>query len=304
MQDFLSSNKDVTLAARRGLLLKFKSVARRRLPKAGVTAEERSQQLEAEMQVFATAANAGDLATDFNSSFRSVAPSTLNQTARSVYYQTSASRSMYQEEEGEEIVIDASPPRMAVTRSPPMVNSLPQAVSPPSPSPRYSPLQQPPITPLAASSSQQLAPTISLASHSFLGCSSPPQPDVGNLFDAYNNNEESFVAAPNNNPVGGIEVPRFASTPNPYLASEHNCTAPTEAPRFTSTPNPCLETEPNPDPNPMANSSPTFEELVFLVKNIKSLSRSHQADLVEHIKKLERENPSLVDKLHQQLNLQ
>ena len=54
----------------------------------------------------------------------------------------------------------------------------------------------------------------------------------------------------------------------------------------------------------MANSSPTLEELVFLVKNIKSLSRSHQADLVEHIKKLERENPSLVDKLHQQLNLQ
>ena len=281
MQDFLSSNKDVTLAARRGLLLKFKSVARRRLPKAGVTAEERSQQLEAEMQVFATAANAGDLATDFNSSFRSVAPSTLNQTARSMYYQTSASRSIYQEDEGEEIVIDTSPPRMAVT----------QAVSPPSPSPRYSPLQQPPIA--------QLAPTISLASNSFLGCSSPPQPDVGNLFDAYNNNEESFEAAPNNNPVGGFEVPRFASTPNPYLASEHNCTAPTEAPRFTSTPNPCLETEPNPDPNPMANSSPTFEELVFLVKNIKSLSRSHQADLVEHIKKLERENPSLVDKLHQ-----
>ena len=198
MQDFLSSNKDVTLAARRGLLLKFKSVARRRLPKAGVTAEERSQQLEAEMQVFATAANAGDLATDFNSSFRSVAPSTLNQTARSVYYQTSASRSIYQEDEGEEIVIDTSPPRMAVT----------QAVSPPSPSPRYSPLQQPPITPLAASSSQQLTPTISLASHSFLGCSSPPQPYVGNLFDAYNNNEESFEAAPNNNPVGGFEDPK------------------------------------------------------------------------------------------------
>ena len=167
MQDFLSSNKDVTLAARRGLLLKFKSVARRRLPKAGVTAEERSQQLEAEMQVFATAANAGDLATDFNSSFRSVAPSTLNQTARSVYYQTSASRSMYQEEEGEEIVIDASPPRMAVTRSPPMVNSLPQAVSPPSPSPRYSPLQQPPITPLPNSWRQQSLwhRTLSLAAH-------------------------------------------------------------------------------------------------------------------------------------------
>ena len=157
MQDFLSSNKDVTLAARRGLLLKFKSVARRRLPKAGVTAEERSQQLEAEMQVFATAANAGDLATDFNSSFRSVAPSTLNQTARSMYYQTSASRSIYQEDEGEEIVIDTSPPRMAVT----------QAVSPPSPSPRYSPLQQPPITPLPNSWRQQSLwhRTLSLAAH-------------------------------------------------------------------------------------------------------------------------------------------
>ena len=157
MQDFLSSNKDVTLAARRGLLLKFKSVARRRLPKAGVTAEERSQQLEAEMQVFATAANAGDLATDFNSSFPSVAPSTLNQTARSMYYQTSASRSIYQEDEGEEIVIDTSPPRMAVT----------QAVSPPSPSPRYSPLQQPPITPLPNSWRQQSLwhRTLSLAAH-------------------------------------------------------------------------------------------------------------------------------------------
>jgi len=306
VQDFLSSNKDVTMAARKGLLLKYKSVARRRLIKSGVPAEERNQQLEAEMHMFATAANAGDLATDFNSSFRSVAPSTPNQTARSMYYQTSAS--MYQEEEGDEIVIDASPPRTSVTCPPQMADSSPLAVSPQSTSPRYSPLQQPSITPLAASSSQQLAPTISLASHSFLGCSSPPQPqpDVGNLFDAYNNNEESYVdnmleAAPNNNPVGGFEVPRFASTPNPYLAAEHN-TAPTEAPRFTSTPNPYLETEPNPEPTHMANSSPTFEELVRLVKNIRNLSRSSQTDLVEHIKKLERENPSLVVKLHQQLN--
>ena len=266
MQDFLSSNKDVTLAARRGLLLKFKSVARRRLPKAGVTAEERSQQLEAEMQVFATAANAGDLATDFNSSFRSVAPSTLNQTARSVYYQTSASRSMYQEEEGEEIVIDASPPRMTVTRSPPLVNSLPQAVSPPSPSPRYSPLQQPPITPLPNSWRQQSLwhRTLSLAAHL-------PRSLMWATFLTPTTTMRSLL--------------RQHQTIILWVVSR--------------TPNPCLETEPNPEPNPMANSSPTLEELVFLVKNIRSLSRGHQADLVEHVKKLERENPSLVDKLHQ-----
>ena len=314
MQGFLSSNKDVTLAARNNLLLKYKSVARRRLIKDGVPEEERTQQLETEMQMFATAANADYFTTDFNSSFRSVAPSTLNQTARStlnrttrsLYYQTS--RSVYQEEE-EEIVIDGSPTRLAASHPPPIVDSSPEAVSPQPPSPRYSPLQQPPMAPLlTASSSQQSAPTISLASNSFLGCSSPPQPHVGigNLFDAYNNNENSFVDglledATNDNPVGGFAVPRFASTPNPYLASEHNA-APNEAPRFASTPNPYLEPEPNPEQASVMNSSPTFEELVLLVKNIRNLSNSHQNDLVEHIKKLERENPSLVNKLHQQLN--
>ena len=198
MQDFLSSNKDVTLATRRGLLLKFKSVARRRLPKARVTAEERSQQLEAEMQVFATAANAGDLATDFNSSFRSAAPSTLNQTARSMYYQEERSvantttRSVFHEEEEDEveIVLDSSPPRMAVSHPPLVVSQSPQAVSyprqevehsPQPPSPRNSPLQ-PQFSPQAASSSYQL---VSVASPSFLGCPAVPLPDEGNLVDAY-----------------------------------------------------------------------------------------------------------------------
>ena len=311
MQGFLSSNKDVTLAARNNLLLKYKSVARRRLIKDGVPVEERTQRLETEMQMFATASNADD----FNSSFQSVAPrtlnqtarSTLNQTTRSLYYQTS--RSVYQEEEEEEeIVIDVSPPRLAASLPPPIVDSSPGAVSPQPPSPRYSPLQQAPMSPLTASSSQQLVPTISLATNSFLGCSSPPRPSVGidNFFDAYNNNERSFVDgmledAPNENPVGSFEDPRFASTPNPYLAPEHNA-ALNEAPRFASTPNPYLESEPNPEHAPVMNSSPTFEELVLLVKNIRNLTSSHQADLVEHIKKLEREHPSLVNKLQQQLN--
>ena len=326
VQDFLSSNEDVTLAARNGLLLKYKSVARRRLVKAGVPAEERRQQLEVEMERFATAVNPDSLSADYlNSSFRSVAPSTLNQTARSMYYQeercvaNTTSRSVLheQEEDEVEIVIDSSPPRMAVPNSPPAgshpphaVFNLPQEVASSllSPSPRHSPLQSQ-VVPQAASSSHQLAPpTISLASHSFLGCPLPTEHDEGNLFDAYNNNN-SFVDTLSNNPEDDFshseryhEVPRFCSTPNPYSASQPNA-APYEPPRFASTPNPYLEPEPNPEPTPAVNSTtPTFEELVHLVKNIKKLDSSNQQNLLEHIRRLERENPSLVTKIHQQLN--
>ena len=137
--------------ARNGLLLKYKSVARRKLVRAGVPPEELKKQLEAEMQIFATAVNPDALSSDyFNSSFRSVAASTLNQTvrstlnqtARSIYYrERSVARSVFhvEEEDAVEIVLDSSPSRMAVSNPPQIV---------------FSPLQ-PPVSPLAASSSHQ-----------------------------------------------------------------------------------------------------------------------------------------------------
>ena len=324
MQDFLSSNEDVTLVVRNGLLLKYKSVARRSMIRAGVPPEERRRHLEAEMERFATAVNPDALSADyFNSSFRSAAPSTLNQTARSMYYQeesvaNTTSRSVFHEEEEKEdeveIVLDSSPPRMAMSHPPLVVSQSPQAVSyprqevehsPQPPSPRNSPLQ-PQFSPQAASSSHQL---VSVASPSFLGCPAAPLPDE---VDAYQNNN-SFVDTVSNNPEdyfsdGGQlhpQVPRFCSTPNPYLAPESNA-ASYETPRFASTPNPYLEPEPNPEPTTMdtvsSTTSPSFEELVRLVKNIKKLDSSQQQNLLEHIRKLERENPSLVMKIHQQLN--
>jgi len=306
VQDFLSSNEGVTQVARNGLLLKYKSVARRKLVRAGVPPEELKKQLEAEMQIFATAVNPDALSSDyFNSSFRSVAASTLNQTvrstlnqtARSLYYrERSVARSVFhgEEEDAVEIVLDSSPPRMAVSNPPQIV---------------FSPLQ-PPASPLAASSSHQAAPpVINLASQSFLGCPVPSEPDEGNLFDAYNNsnNNNSFMDTVSNNPEDDFaapgQQPRFCSTPNPYLAAEPNAAPYDETPRYASTPNPYLEPEPNPEPTPVVNSStPTFEELVVLIKNIKNLSRSNQDNLLAHIRKLERENPSLVTKIHQQLN--
>ena len=45
------------------------------------------------------------------------------------------------------------------------------------------------------------------------------------------------------------------------------------------------------------SQSPTFEELVVLVKNIKKLSRDRQDNLLNHIRKLERENPNLVRRI-------
>ena len=329
MQDFLSSNEDVTLVARNGLLLKYKSVARRRLAKAGVPPEERKQQLEVEMERFATAVNSSSLSQDyFNSSFRSVAPSTLNQTARSICYReersvaNTTSRSVFQDEEEDEveIVIDSPSPRMAVSNTPPAqshlfqaASHLSEAVSPPSQGAESSPHSPSPLQsqfiPQAASSSHQLVPpNISLASHSFLGCPAPSQPDVGNLFDAYDNNN-SLVDTSANNPEDDFpriehhhEVPRFCSTPNPYSASGPNV-APNEPPRFASTSNPYFEPEPNPEHTPTVNSTtPTFEELVHLVKNFKKLDSSNQQNLLAHIRRLERENPSLVTKIHQELN--
>ena len=335
VQDFLSSHEGVTLVARRGLMQKYKSVARRKLLRAGVPPEELKKQLEAEMQLFATVVNPDAFSADyFNSSFQSVAPSTLNQTvrstlnqtARSIYYQeersvantTSTSVFHVEEEDAVEIVLDSSPPRMAASNPPQVVSDSPHAVlhppqvvdSSPHPSSRFSPLQ-PPASPQAGSSSQQLPSTISLASRSFLGCSSPPEPDEaeGNLFDAYNNNNNnSLVDAAPNNPEDDFaavrqqhEVPMFCSTPNPYLATEPN--AAFESPAYASTSNPYLEPEPNPEPIPVADcTTPSFEELVTLIKNFKNLNRSHQDNLLAHIRKLERENPSLVTKIHQQLN--
>ena len=181
MQDFLFSTEAVTLAARKGLILKFKSVARRRLVRAGVSREEMQQRLHEEMQRFAAATDQEEFATDFNASFHSVATSRLNQTARSLYYQEEVS------EDEVEIVLDSSPPRMAVSATPDVVSSPPP--------PTYSPL--------AASSSQEMPPTISVVSPFFLGCSSPPDPDRGNFSEAVNNNNnsDSFAdTAPLNNP--------------------------------------------------------------------------------------------------------
>ena len=200
MQDFLFSTEAVTLAARKGLILKFKSVARRRLVRAGVSREEMQQRLHEEMQKFASA-DQEEFATDFNASFQSVATSRLNQTARSLYYHQEeesvthsasnmTSRSVFHEEVMEdevEIVLDSSPPRMAVSATPDVVSSPPP--------PTYSPL--------AASSSQEMPPTISVVSPFFLGCSSPPDPDRGNFSEAVNNNNnsDSFAdTAPLNNP--------------------------------------------------------------------------------------------------------
>ena len=181
MQDFLFSTEAVTLAARKGLILKFKSVARRRLVRAGVSREEMQQRLHEEMQRFAAATDQEEFATDFNASFHSVATSRLNQTARSLYYQEEVS------EDEVEIVLDSSPPRMAVSATPDVVSSPPP--------PTYSPL--------AASSSQEMPPTISVVSPFFLGCSSPPDPDRGIFSEAVNNNNnsDSFAdTAPLNNP--------------------------------------------------------------------------------------------------------
>ena len=181
MQDFLFSTEAVTSAARKGLILKFKSVARRRLVRAGVSREEMQQRLHEEMQRFAAATDQEEFATDFNASFHSVATSRLNQTARSLYYQEEVS------EDEVEIVLDSSPPRMAVSATPDVVSSPPP--------PTYSPL--------AASSSQEMPPTISVVSPFFLGCSSPPDPDRGNFSEAVNNNNnsDSFAdTAPLNNP--------------------------------------------------------------------------------------------------------
>ena len=288
-------------------------MARRSIIKAGVPPEERRRHLEAEMERFATAVNPDALSTDyFNSSFRSAAPSTLNQTARSMYYQEERSvantttRSVFHEEEEDEveIVLDSSPPRMAVSHPPLVVSQSPQAVSYPRQEVEHSP--QPPSprnSPLQPQFSHQL---VSVASPSFLGCPAAPLPDEGNLVDAYQNSlvdnpEDYFSDGGQLHP----QVPRFCSTPNPYLAPESNA-ASYETPRFASTPNPYLEPEPNPEPTTMdtvsSTTSPSFEELVRLVKNIKKLDSSQQQNLLEHIRKLERENLSLVMKIHQQLN--
>ena len=207
MQDFLFSTEAVTLAARKGLMLKFKSVARRRLVRAGVSQEDIQQRLHEEMQKFASATDQEEFATDFNASFQSVATSRLNQTARSLYYHQEeesvtasnmTSRSVFHDEVMEdevEIVIDSSPPRMALPATPEVAGSHPP--------PTYSPLQSS-SAPLAASSSQQMLSTISVVSPSFLGYASTPDNDEGNLFDAYNNN--SFMDTAPINPGDGFSV--------------------------------------------------------------------------------------------------
>ena len=261
------------------------------------------------MQVFATAVGSNQLDIDFN------ATSTLNQTARSLYYQehgnvacltpNPASRSMFQdqEEEFEEIVLDSSPPRMS---TPLQTIQLVETSPPPRPS-SGSPDRRPPISPLAASSNSHQLPTssITLAPSSFLGCPSSTSPSLheDNFFDAYNNNWNNDLGhraqdlvqervlegkrdhAPNadfENRSSFHDGPRFASTPNPYIE---------------------VEVEPNPESAPaVVESSPTFEELVYLVKNISSLSSDQQHNLVDHIKRLERENPTLVEKIQHELS--
>ena len=190
-------------------MLKFKSVARRRLVRAGVSQEDMQQRLDEEMQKFASATDQEEFATDFNASFQSVATSRLNQTARSLYYHQEeesvthsasnmTSRSMFHEEVMEdevEIVIDSSPPRMALPATPEVAGSHPP--------PTYSPLQSS-SAPLAASSSQQMLSTISVVSPSFLGYASTPDNDEGNLFDAYNNN--SFMDTAPISPGDGFSM--------------------------------------------------------------------------------------------------
>ena len=78
-----------------------------------------------------------------------------------------------------------------------------------------------------------------------------------------------------------------------------------DGPRFASTPHPYIEVEVEPNPESattVVESSPTFEELVHLVKNISSLSSDQQHNLVDHIKRLERENPTLVEKIRRELS--
>ena len=75
-----------------------------------------------------------------------------------------------------------------------------------------------------------------------------------------------------------------------------------DGPSFASTPNPYIEVAPNPESPPAVESSPTFEELVHLVKNISSLSSDQQHNLVDHIKRLERENPTLVERIQRELS--
>jgi len=302
VQNFLASNKDVTLAVRNGILLKYKSVARRRLVKAGISPEKREEQLKEEMQVFATAVGSNQLDIDFN------ATSTLNQTARSLYYQehgnvacltpNPASRSMFQdqEEEFEEIVLDSSPPRMP---TPLQIIQLLET-SPPRPS------SGPPISPLAASSNSHQLPTssISLAPSSFLGCSSPTSPSLDdNIFDAYNNNWDNDLGQRAQNLVQErvLEGERDHALNGDF----ENRSSFHDGPRFASTPHPYIEVEvePNPESAPVVEeSSPTFEELVYLVKNISSLSSDQQHNLVDHIKRLERENPTLVEKIQRELS--
>jgi len=305
VQNFLASNKDVTLAVRNGLLLKFKSVARRRLVKAGIPPEKREEQLKGEMQVFATAVGSNQLDTDFN------ATSTLNQTARSLYYQehgnvacstpNSASRSMFQDqEEIEEIVLDSSPPRMSI---PLQTIQLVETSPPPRPS-SGSPDRRPLTSPLAASSNSHQLPTssITLAPSSFLGCSSPSSPslDNDNFFDAYNNNWDNDLEhrAPNLFQERGLEGEQDHVPTGDF----ENRSSFHDGPRFASTPNPYIEVEPNPESLPAVKSSPTFEELVYLVKNISSLSSDQQHNLVDHIKRLERKNPTFVEKIRRELS--
>ena len=96
--------------------------------------------------------------------------------------------------------------------------------------------------------------------------------------------------------------PRVCSTPNPFHLEPRPNVAPLEAPRFASSPNPHQDLEPNPGPSiavvhATQSQSPTFEELVVLVKNIKKLSRDRQDNLLNYIRKLERENPNLVRRI-------
>ena len=214
------------------------------------------------MQVFATAVGSNQLDIDFN------ATSTLNQTARSLYYQehgnvacltpNPASRSMFQdhEEEFAEIVLDSSPPRMSI---PLQTIQLVETSPPPGPS-SNSPYQRPPISPLAASSNSHQLPTsaITLAPPSFLGCSSPTSPtlDTDNFFDAYNNNWDNDLGHRAQNLVqeSGLEGERDLALNGDF----ENRSSFYDGPRFASTPNPYIDIEPNPESPPAVESSPNF----------------------------------------------
>ena len=60
MRNLLSSNEDVTVRARNDILLKFKSLTRRKVSKMLLSSEEKKQQLHTEVQQFASIAGAGD----------------------------------------------------------------------------------------------------------------------------------------------------------------------------------------------------------------------------------------------------